>query len=94
MAEGSPEMLTAPSSASRISLRLPAGEWLPELSEPARVDDGEAEIATTQPTRVLHELTGWALGRGLELEGLRVARASLEEVYLELTREAEREAAP
>jgi hypothetical protein len=34
---------------------------------------------------VLNSLTGWALGRRLELGGLEVRRPSLEDVYLELT---------
>jgi ABC-2 type transport system ATP-binding protein len=46
-------------------------------------------IATEEPTRVLHELTTEALAEGRELEGLQVRRRSLEDVYLELTREAE-----
>jgi ABC-2 type transport system ATP-binding protein len=46
-------------------------------------------IATEEPTRVLHELTEQALAEGHELEGLQVRRRSLEDVYLELTREAE-----
>ena len=41
-------------------------------------------IRTTEPTRVLHELTGEALARGEELERLEVRRPSLEEVYLAL----------
>ena len=35
----------------------------------------------------LNALTGWALERGVALEGLEVSRPSLEDVYLELTRE-------
>ena len=35
--------------------------------------------------KTLHELTGRALERGEELEGLEVTRPSLEDVYLELT---------
>ena len=34
----------------------------------------------------LHELTGWALERDLELTDLEVRRPTLEDVYLELTR--------
>ena len=34
----------------------------------------------------LHELTAWALDRGLELADLEVRRPTLEDVYLELTR--------
>ena len=36
---------------------------------------------------MLHQLTGWALERGLELEGLTVDRPTLEDVYLQLTAE-------
>src|SRR5919197_1228604 len=47
---------------------------------------------TTEPTRVLHELTAEALARGEELEGLEVRRPSLEDVYLSLVEEPEAEA--
>ena len=33
----------------------------------------------------LHELTGWAIEQGVDLEGLGVIMPSLEEVYLSLT---------
>jgi len=50
--------------------------------------DGEELVVTTdEPTRVLHELTGQALAEGFELEGIEVRRRSLEDLYLELTRE-------
>jgi ABC-2 type transport system ATP-binding protein len=42
---------------------------------------------TTEPTRMLHELTGEALAAGLELEDLYVRRPTLEEIYLSLTEE-------
>jgi ABC-2 type transport system ATP-binding protein len=54
------------------AVRLPEGRW--EL----RVDD---------PVKPLHELTGWALDHGVQLEGLEVQRPTLEDVYLELTGE-------
>ena len=41
-------------------------------------------VRTSEPTRVLHELTGEALARGEELERVEVRRPSLEEVYLAL----------
>ena len=44
----------------------------------------EVVIRTSEPTRVLHELTGEAIARGEELERLEVRRPSLEEVYLAL----------
>jgi ABC-2 type transport system ATP-binding protein len=46
---------------------------------------------TDDPTTLLHELTGAALARGERLEDLSVTRPSLEEVYLELTAEADAE---
>ena len=47
----------------------------------------EVVVATEEPTRVLHELTTEALAQGLELEGLEVHRRTLEDLYLEVTRE-------
>jgi ABC-2 type transport system ATP-binding protein len=49
------------------------------------------EIETEDPTELLHRLTGEALERGERLSGLTVSRPTLEEVYLELTDEAEAE---
>ena len=58
-------------------------------SQPAtityRLDGEEVSTQTTTPVKTLHELTGRALERGEELEGLEVTRPSLEDVYLELT---------
>jgi ABC-2 type transport system ATP-binding protein len=50
-----------------------------------RRDGKEVLVETHEPTKVLHELTGEALARGAELEGLLVRRPTLEEIYLELT---------
>jgi ABC-2 type transport system ATP-binding protein len=47
------------------------------------------EHQTDDPTELLHRLTRDALARGERLEGLEVARPTLEEVYLDLTAEAE-----
>jgi ABC-2 type transport system ATP-binding protein len=52
-----------------------------------RRNGSEVVVATEEPTRVLHELTEKALAEGVELEGLEVHRRSLEDVYLELTRD-------
>jgi ABC-2 type transport system ATP-binding protein len=49
------------------------------------------EIETEDPTELLHRLTGEAIERGERLQGLTVSRPTLEEVYLELTDEAEAE---
>jgi ABC-2 type transport system ATP-binding protein len=50
-----------------------------------RENGKEVVLRTETPTRVLAELTARAAEQGRELEGLEVRRASLEEVYLELT---------
>jgi ABC-2 type transport system ATP-binding protein len=45
----------------------------------------EVKVETTTLVKTLHELTGAALERGEDLEGLEVTRPTLEDVYLELT---------
>jgi ABC-2 type transport system ATP-binding protein len=45
----------------------------------------EILVRTSEPTRVLNELTAEALARGEELDHLEVRRPTLEEVYLSLT---------
>jgi ABC-2 type transport system ATP-binding protein len=49
-----------------------------------RKDGEEILVRTSEPTRVLHELTSEAAARGEELERLEVRRPTLEEVYLAL----------
>jgi ABC-2 type transport system ATP-binding protein len=46
-------------------------------------------IETLDPVRELNRLTGEALERGEELDGLEVTRPSLEDVYLDLTASTE-----
>jgi ABC-2 type transport system ATP-binding protein len=75
LAEGPPSALGA--GAGRYVVSYRAGDGPPRRQE------------TDDPTTLLHELTGAALGRGERLEELSVTRPSLEEVYLELTAEAE-----
>jgi ABC-2 type transport system ATP-binding protein len=64
---------------------------LPATEIRYRRDGQEVVLQTEEPTRVLHELTSEAVATGHELEGLEVRRASLEDVYLTLTREEEQE---
>jgi ABC-2 type transport system ATP-binding protein len=54
-----------------------------------RLGGEEVSVETTSPVADLHELTGRAVERGLELEGLEVTRPNLEDVYLSLTEEGE-----
>jgi len=52
-------------------------------------DGALIEQETDDPTTLLHGLTSDALSRGERLEGLTVARPTLEDVYLELTADAQ-----
>jgi len=85
IAEGSPNDLIARHGQTTIAF-----DATPDLGEVlngipgARVSNGRVTIAADDPTRVLFELTRRALERELELPGLTVSRASLEQVYLEL----------
>jgi ABC-2 type transport system ATP-binding protein len=88
VAEGPPDTLAGRDMAQAlISFRIP-GEVsrldLDGVVPGLDIEDGLATLSTDQPTRALHELTRWAVGRGLELAGLSVTRPSLEDVYLEL----------
>jgi ABC-2 type transport system ATP-binding protein len=87
VAEGPPATLGDRHLAeSLIRFHLPPGAEAPaSLGSLTPVGDGMVEVFSSEPTRTLHELTGWAVGRGLELEGLEVTRPTLEDVYLELT---------
>ena len=54
------------------------------LAESARGEGRDVRIPTPTPTAAMAELCGWAAARGMELDGLTVERATLEDVYLEL----------
>jgi ABC-2 type transport system ATP-binding protein len=56
-----------------------------------RRNGDDVVVCTTEPTRVLHELTGEALARGEVLEALEVRRPTLEDVYLDLVHEEDAE---
>ncbi|HVP04780.1 MAG TPA: ABC transporter ATP-binding protein [Dehalococcoidia bacterium] len=89
VAEGTPDELRAGARDTQISFRA---ESLPDGLPPslaATLKDGRAVIESPAPTRALHELTSWATQRGIELQDLRVAPLSLEDVYLKLTAESE-----
>jgi ABC-2 type transport system ATP-binding protein len=85
VAEGTPQSIGGRDTGSaRISFALPDGLPLSALPLSARFEGTQVVIETQEPTRALHALTGWALERGLDLQGLTVSRRSLEDVYLEL----------
>ena len=87
VAQGTPETLRAGTDqVTHIRFELRDGVAVAALPLKARIDGGVAIIETATPTRTLNELTTWALAQGLELPNLEVARPSLEDVYLELTK--------
>jgi ABC-2 type transport system ATP-binding protein len=87
VAEGTPETLGGRADGkSSIRFALPAGASMEDVPVPgAALRDGLVEVEAESPTRALHQLTTWAIDRGVELERLQITRPSLEDVYLELT---------
>jgi ABC-2 type transport system ATP-binding protein len=72
--EGTPAELTGGTSETEVRYRK---------------DGREVVVRTTEPSKLLHQLTAEALAEGRELEGLSVRRPTLEDVYLSLTAEHE-----
>ncbi len=89
VAEGDPAELGGRDARSFIRFSLPAGVGLGDLPVTAREDGSRVVIAVERPVKPLAELTNWALERGHELADLEVERPTLEDVYLELTEEAQ-----
>ena len=94
VAEGTPAELVRLGGATTIRFGLgpeisPAPE---DLAAERGGTDGQYTILTDTPTESLHRLTGWAVEQGIELEQLSVSHASLEDVFVELTRTDEEDA--
>ena len=88
VAEGPPASLAGRDTAATVvRFRLPdrSEDLPPAVRDAANSADGMFEVRTEDPTKTLHELTGWALDRGIRLEALDVTRPTLEDVYLQLT---------
>jgi ABC-2 type transport system ATP-binding protein len=81
IADDTPDRL-GHAETSVVSFRVVPGLPLPAG---AHVERGLATFTSSRPTRDLAPLLGWAAAHDLELEGLTVARPTLEDVYLELT---------
>ncbi|MDQ4142504.1 MAG: ABC transporter ATP-binding protein [Actinomycetota bacterium] len=95
VAEGAPSELSPRANESTITATiLPDAGPLPErFASLGSVEDGRLRVVTTNPEKVLHDLTGWALETDVQLMDLKVGGATLEDTYLELTAAAEREEA-
>ena len=68
--EGTPAELTGDTTETEVRYRR---------------DGEEVVVRTSEPTKLLHELTQEAVAQGRELDGLTVRRPTLEDVYLSLT---------
>jgi ABC-2 type transport system ATP-binding protein len=77
--------------AASISFSLPDGtgadDLPPELRALVASEDGQVTLATDTPLVHVRALADWALGRDIDLPDLDVRRPTLEQVYLELTKE-------
>jgi ABC-2 type transport system ATP-binding protein len=88
VAEGTPAELISSVGATRVRFEVPAGvppaDVLGVVPAGAKLDDGWIEFPTDTVTADVNAITGWALGRGVELCGLTVTRPTLEDVFLGL----------
>jgi ABC-2 type transport system ATP-binding protein len=86
VAEGPPSTLGGRDTMQTvIRFRLPDGmSGMPPLGQIATAD-GTFEVHVDDPTRALHELTGWAIEHGTRFDMLEVSQPTLEDVYLQLT---------
>jgi ABC-2 type transport system ATP-binding protein len=94
VAEGTPGTLgSRDRMAATISFTLPDADLrdLPAPLQPAAEagPGGRVVLRSRSPVADVGLLAGWALGRGLDLPDLDVRRPTLEDVYLELTRNRE-----
>jgi len=89
VAVGTPDELVAGSDAGRpvLTFLLPtdaSSADLPALTGEVEITDHRVVVQSRSLTTDLHAVTGWAGGRGVELEGLTLERGSFEDTYLEL----------
>jgi ABC-2 type transport system ATP-binding protein len=85
VAVGTPQTLGGRHAAlTSVGFALSDGAELPDRFQARRAAD-RYQLETDSPTRLLHELTSWALSANVELVALEVAAPSLEDVYLQLT---------
>jgi ABC-2 type transport system ATP-binding protein len=93
LAEGTPAALIEGISGTLVSFQLPDAIGTADaistfgavMGPDVRVSGRLVEATVEHSTQVVHRLTGWAVEHDIELMGLSVTRASLEDVYLQLT---------
>jgi len=88
VATGTPDTLGGRGDGKAVvAFRFSAGPRPPAPFDAAPGADGFVRVEVSGLTEGLHALTAWALQQRVVLEGLTVTRPSLEDVYLQLTRE-------
>ena len=96
IAEGTPAELIDGISGTVVSFLLPDQVAVADavttfgsaLDHEVRLSGRFVEATVDRSTQIVHRLTGWAVENDIELEALSVKRATLEEVYLQLTERA------
>ncbi len=93
VSEGTPgEIIGRHSQDTIVRLQLPPGAPSPP-PELGLASDADAptrlHASTPRPTELLRRATAWAVESGIEFEDIKVARPSLEDVYLALTGHAQ-----
>jgi ABC-2 type transport system ATP-binding protein len=92
VAEGPPSAIGGrDAERARITFALRDGYSAADLPLAATAHDDLVVVEAADPTRALHQLTGWAMQHDTQLAGLNVDRPSLEDVYLRLTHDSELE---
>ena len=87
VALGTPEELRGRHTETNVRFRLPSDAPPLPSTVPAGPPDAEGHrmVGTGDSTRLLYELTRWAIDHHVQLFDVSVSRASLEDVYLEIT---------
>ncbi|MGH2773394.1 MAG: ABC transporter ATP-binding protein [Actinomycetota bacterium] len=87
VATGAPQaLIDAAHTHSTVSFVKPPGVQLPPaFASDAVRENGTVQIRTDELMRTLHEITGWAMQLGLDLDEFKVSRPTLEDVFLALT---------
>jgi len=87
VAEGTPAELTAGQGDTVVSFTVvdaDLSEIADVLPAGATRNGQRVEFTSTDPTRDVHAVTGWAIARDVRLDGLSVSRPTLEDVFLGL----------
>jgi len=95
VAEGKPDELgDRLGSTSEVRFRLPEGVTVEQLDgvvhEELSASGSEVNFRTDNAQKALYVLTGWAERQHVQLADLEVQRPTLEDIFLQLTQEPQR----